>query len=65
MGQTIEKVEQEAGRRVKEDGFTRIVYMTVGASFGICLIEEFEDRPILDQCVSIVWPDRIEVIKNQ
>jgi len=60
--QTLKQIEKETQRRVKEDGSPRVVYMIDGALLKIGLLEDVEDRPVLDQAVSIVWPDRIEII---
>jgi len=57
---TLKEIEKEARRRVDEDGCARIVYLTTGAKLGICLLDDWVNRPILDRGVSIVWPDKIE-----
>ena len=56
------QIIKEAQRRVKEDGYPRVIYLAVGANLGICLLDDWEERDVLDDCLAFVWPDKIEVI---
>ena len=64
MTQTLKLIKAEAQRRVLEDctSSPRIVYMTAGGRLGICLLDEFEERPALDLAVADVWEKHIETI---
>ena len=61
--QTIKQVQAEAERRADEDSTGRVVYMTEGGRLGICLLDDFSERPVLDLGVFIVWPgNQVEIL---
>ena len=50
------KVESEARRRANEDGTARVIFEKVSGKLGICLLDDFEERDVLDDALAIVWP---------
>jgi len=60
--ETLKQVQDEALRRAREDHTARVVYYSEANKLGICTIDDFDDQPILDMPLSIVWKDKIEVL---
>jgi len=60
---TLAHTYAEAKRRVKEDGIPRIVFQAAETGcLGICFLGDWESRPILDDALSFIWPDKVETI---
>ena len=51
------KYLKEAKQLVAADGQPRVLYQAENGEIGTCLLAKYEDRPILDEGLCIIWDD--------